>query len=266
MASESIIRGNGPRDGLPDYIVRWLRRDKIGVFSGLVERHYKVGPKNQRIDPLWLEPALAPQPWGLPCVDAVAEIGDALCIVGYRYEGSGGAEPGEDSVTYELDMSMAEKPIQTHPSFKSLKEDYAWDDAERRFAEFLPEQTGGSGLVFGNDRWSHALSAKKKSGRNPLFGTESWFSCSAIFRVTYARTNVPPSSLRGLGTIISSPPGIAQFRIPTSGKRNWLKLCPKLLKRGNLAQITDQYALSHPGGWKRPVYSAGQLEEEPGED
>lgn len=282
----AIVRGNGPRDGFPDYIVKSLRRDKLGVFAGLVLRHFKVGAKNQRIDPAWLLPANAPQPWPLPCVDAQAELADAMCIVAYRYEG--GDAPEEEAVTYELDTSMAEKPIQTHPSFASLKTKYLWDDAERQFAEFLPSGGGGprpgdpgsgdvnifsneSGVTGPIDR-STALSrgsGGSKTKTSPLFGVETWFGVSAVFRKSYAvpAGRVPASLLRGIGTIVAAPQGVGAFRLPSgSSNRNWLKMAPKLQKRGNLVQIAEETALSNPGGWKSAIYSFGQLQEEPGED
>ena len=47
-----------------------------------------------------------------------------------------------EQVTFELDTSMAEDPIQTHPFFDTLKTRYAWDAAKEQFAETLLESSG----------------------------------------------------------------------------------------------------------------------------
>lgn len=259
MASSAIIRGKGPRDGFPDYLVKKLRRDKLGVLSGLTLRHFPVGDKNQRIDPAWLNVRKAPDPgWSIPCVDADSEIRDAMCVVTYNYEGM---EPQEQSdgfandslITYELDTSMAEKPIQTHPNFSSLKTTYGWDEDTKTFAEFLP---GGA------KDGSTGLSGQKKSKNSPLAGVDSWRAVGVIYRISYATHSVPRNLLAAIGVITSAPPNISQFNLPpASQKRKWLTLAPKVSKRGNCSQITLEWELGEPGGLPEAIYSAAQLGE-----
>jgi len=59
-----------------------------------------------------------------------------------HFEGMTDDAKDEDQVTFELDTSMAEDPIQTHPFFDTLKTRYAWDAAKEQFAETLPESSG----------------------------------------------------------------------------------------------------------------------------
>ena len=54
-----------------------------------------------------------------------------------HFEGIANEAPSDDQVTFELDTSMAEDPIQTHPFFDTLKTRYAWDAAKEQFAETL---------------------------------------------------------------------------------------------------------------------------------
>ncbi|MEO6752170.1 MAG: hypothetical protein ABIP85_10355, partial [Chthoniobacteraceae bacterium] len=51
-----------------------------------------------------------------------------------HFEGIADDEKDDDQVTFELDTSMAEDPIQTHPFFDTLKTRYAWDAAKEQFA------------------------------------------------------------------------------------------------------------------------------------
>ena len=72
---------------------------------------------------------------------------------------------------------------------------------------------------------------------------------------------IPSGILRGIGTIVDKPPGIEQFKLPGAAKkRNWLKLAPKIKRRGNAVEITEEYMLSGPNGWLRDVYGQAQLE------
>ena len=157
-----------------------------------------------------------------------------------------------EKVTFELDTSMAEDPIQTHPFFDTLKTRYGWDAVKEQFAETLPEASGDQTELSGSG---------KKQKKNPLFGVENWLVVGAVFRKTYAARNIPSGLLRGIGTIVETPPGIEQFRIPSAAKkRNWLKLAPKIKRKGNAVEITEEYMLSGPNGWLRDVYGQAQLE------
>lgn len=157
-----------------------------------------------------------------------------------------------NKVTFELDTSMAEDPIQTHPFFDTLKTRYGWDAVKEQFAETLPESGGQQTALSGSG---------KKNKKNPLFGVENWLVVGAVFRKTYAARDIPSALLRGIGTIVDKPPGIEQFHIPSAAKkRTWLKLAPKLKRKGNAVEITEEYMLSGPNGWIKDVYGQAQLE------
>ena len=83
----------------------------------------------------------------------------------------------------------------------------------------------------------------------------------ATFRKTDSAKTIPSGLLKGIGTIVAKPPGIDQFKIPSAAKkRNWLKLAPKIKRRGNAVEITEEYMLSGPNGWISDVYGQAQLE------
>ena len=94
-----------------------------------------------------------------------------------------------------------------------------------------------------------------------MFGVDNWLVVGAVFRKTYAARHIPSGILRGIGTVVDKPPGIERFKIPgTAKKRNWLKMAPKLKRKGNAVEITEEYMLSGPNGWLRDVYGQAQLE------
>ena len=207
---------------LPDYVVKGLKADTNGIFSGSAVRHFEVGNKNQRIDKRWLTRAAAPDPFGgLPFVNATAEIDAPLVIVTYNFGGiEAGFEADDDTITFELDTSMAEEPIETHPNFVQLAKLYGWDQTVRMFAQLMPTngQQGKTALSSGK---------KSKGKANPLFGTDSWLAIGVVYKKTYASSVIPGWLWEGIGTIVSKPPDIGKFHLPAeSKKRNWLKLAP----------------------------------------
>ncbi|XHR30418.1 MAG: hypothetical protein ACFUZC_07615 [Chthoniobacteraceae bacterium] len=161
--------------------------------------------------------------------------------------------PTDDQKTFEIDASMAEEPIKTHPKFENLKSSFGWDESLSTFSEYLPSDSSSGGLASGSQNGS----ARKKS---KMYGVESWLVAGAIYRVTYASKTVPQSIFLGIGTV-QTPPSIGKFNLPNLGKRNWLKLAPKVRMRGNSIEISLEYMLSGPLGWFTEVYASAQLGE-----
>jgi hypothetical protein len=166
-----------------------------------------------------------------------------------------GAEdnPTDDQRTFELEASMSEEPIKTHPKFENLKSTFGWDESLNTFSEYLPSDSSSGGLASGSQNGS----TRKKS---KMYGVESWLVAGAIYRLTYASKTVPQSIFLGIGTV-QTPPSIGKFNLPSLGKRNWLKLAPKVRMRGNSIEIALEYMLSGPLGWFTEVYNASQLGE-----
>ena len=74
--------------------------------------------------------------------------------------------------------------------------------------------------------------------RNELFGEER-VGFEAHWRAAHAVGHALIE--RGIGTIVDKPPGIEQFKIPGAArKRNWLKMAPKIKRKGNAVEIADR--------------------------
>jgi hypothetical protein len=251
MANNSIQRGP-----LPKYIVESLGFDEHGILTGSIKIPHRMSDAGV-VKAEWLLDVPNPG-WKIPLVSAAGAPGEAgLFWVTARFQGIGPQTqngPQEDTTTFELDTSMNEEPIETHPAFKELKKIYGWDQTERRFAETLPQ----FGPKF--DPKNGLSSDSQDSLENPLFGVDSWLVIAAVYRITFGSKVIPGDILTGIGTIIKSPPQIGQFKVPSNGKRNWLKLSPKLNKQGNAVRVTLEWALSGPKGWLKPIYSQGQLD------
>ena len=219
--------------------------DKVGVVSIVVPFHVVT-----LAEAISYVPSL--QNIGLPPVSrSFRQSEEGGYEVSVTYEGLTD-DPKDDLKTFEIDASMAEEPIKTHPRFEDLKKQFGWDESLNTFSEYLPgDSSTGTGLSGG----SQPGAARKKS---KLYGVESWLVAGAIYRVSYSSNTVPGSIFYGIGTV-QNPPQIGKFNLPPLGKRNWLKLAPKVRMRGNCIEITLEYMLSGPLGWFTEIYSTSQL-------
>jgi len=236
------------------------------VVTGSAQRH--VIEAFDKINLEMLRPSAAPEA-GIPCVsvERAYEATQGRAIYTYTYEGTDVSYQFDDArdATFELDVTMSEDPIQTHPNFPALKKKYGWNAEKRQFLEVMPkaDKPGGafdSPLTIGGGLTGTLGNSKKKSTRSPLYGVTSYLAIGAVFTKTYARRAVPGNVLQGIGAIVGSPPGISAFEIPfPTGKRNWLKIAPRMRRRGNTIQISESWMLSGPNGWIRDIYSEAAI-------
>ena len=243
------------RGTLPDYVVRSISRDKNGIYSGTVSRFHPITDVNQKITLDWLDPTRCPDPgWGLQCVEISSNIRPPSLEVIFKYEGQPtNMTPRSEDITFELDASMNEERIETHPSFDTLKAKYGWDADKRTFQETIAAGSSGqTGLSGGNNN---------NTIPSPLFGADSWLGVGCIFRKTYSGVTIPSDLFDNIGVIVSAPPDIGQFSLPSGIKnRNWLQMAPKLSRTGNAIRISQEWMLSGPKGWIKEIYDKGQLD------
>lgn len=237
------------------------RMDRLGLLTGIVELHEQEETQagisftllNTRNAPTSVDGVTII----VPCVNVERrhEVGKGG-IYTYAYEGAAADfEFADDNITFELDFSMAQEPIEAHPDFPAIKAKFGWNKLRRQFAEFMPGNGTTAATGFGG-----AKDSKKK--KNPLYGTDSYLEIGAIFRKTRLLHSIPASALRGLGAIVTTPPGLGQFPMETGSNRNWLKLVPKISRRGNVVQISEEWMLSGPRGWSNDIYGRARLERE----
>ena len=184
-------------------------------------------------------------PFGLPETGRqVAQLEDASFQVTITYEGTED-EPGDEE-SYEFDSSFREEPIESHPSIARIRKRFGGvlgDDGRITFPERLPGATGeGTGLS----------GAETTSGeKNPMFGQTTYLVLNAVFRRTFLKRRLPKDLLDDVGTTREKLPG----GLPTPRGRNWLVMPPKVARRGNAYEITEEWLLSKPGEkWPSLIY------------
>ena len=188
---------------------------------------------------------------GLPEVgrDANQLEGKGRYLVNITYEGTQEENGREDS--YEFDSSFAEEPIESHKDIEALKAAFGGvenDDGTITFPLKLPSsKQGGSGGLSGGKT--------TKSGKNPLYGLKTYPVLRAVFRHTYLRRTLPGGLLDKIGKIRKGLPE----GFPTPNERDWLCMAPKVSRRGNVYEISEELMLSAPGGWPEAVHGLIQI-------
>ena len=77
----------------------------------------------------------------------------------------------------------------------------------------------------------------------------------AVFRHTYLRRTLPGGLLDKIGKIRQGLPE----GFPTPNERDWLCMAPKVGRRGNVYEISEELMLSAPGGWPEAVHGLIQI-------
>jgi hypothetical protein len=174
----------------------------------------------------------------------VSQLEDASFQVTISYEGTE-EEPGEED-SYEFDSSFREEPIESHPKIARIRKRFGGvlgDDGRITFPERMPGGAGETAGLGGGET--------SKAEKNPLFGQTTYLVLNAVFRRTYLKRRVPSDLLDEVGTTRARLPG----GLPTPKGRNWLVMPPKVARRGNVFEITEEWMLSKPGEeWPEALY------------
>lgn len=225
-----------------------FRRDKTGLIRIEIPWEVYTITDCERFVP-------TDAPFGLPITDRQADewtVGTwTLTLVYEGQDGPGDADLSDaNKLEVELDGSMSQDPIKSHPNFDVLKTKYGWSTEKEEFSETMPTTTGGT---------TTATSKDNKAKPNPLHGVDSYLCVGAIFRVTLTSNYVPGSVLSAIGTVIARPPGWEYLGVALPSGRNWLVLAPKVRRVGNTSTSTLEFMLSGPNGWVKDVYGSAQL-------
>lgn len=224
-----------------------FKRDKTGLVRMVVPWEVYSVEDCESFTPAEL-------PLGLPITDRDAEefeVGTWRLTLTHEGQSGDGEVSFESSgaIEVELDTSMAQDPLKSHPNWDVIAARYGWNSPKEEFAETLPSTAGSQ----------TGLSGSKKARRNPLHGVDSYLAVGALFRLTFTTRNAPANILDDLGTVVALPPGWGLLRIPAPRGRNWLKLPPRVRVVGNTTVYSPEYMMSGPNGWIRDIYGAAQL-------
>jgi hypothetical protein len=168
------------------------------------------------------------------------EAGNWVCVFNYeKVVDSSDDDPENDiGMVEELDFSMKQDPISSHPNFATLIKTYGWDSSEKQFNKTLPDGTTDS----------------------PVYGTVDYLAFSCVYRQTQTLSEIPPEIFQNIGTLIEDPPFVNLTDPAANDERTWLYLAPKITTRGNAFTVTQEWMLSGFGtGWIEAIYSQEAL-------
>jgi hypothetical protein len=156
----------------------------------------------------------------------------------------GHPSPDDASEEYfEIEGSTHDDPIESHWNFDVLLEVYGGGKK--------PDPQTGKMV------WPRTLSVDGQTGRNRMFGTESWANPQLIWTRNFVSPVLPASIVQNLGTIFKTPPGNpTKLQNPPGidGNREWLCVRVRGRQRGNIWQLADSFQLSNPDGIVPEMY------------
>ncbi|MEO7933201.1 MAG: hypothetical protein ABIT76_08600 [Chthoniobacterales bacterium] len=154
----------------------------------------------------------------------------------------------KNSTDYDFTGGFAEVSLKLHKDYSKLLEKYQGvpdvDGGDILWPATLSKESGGGGAFPGNGGTDGDI--------NPMFGYQSKFRMEGNYRFRYAVVELPGALFDGVDYIADKLPG----KPPTDLKdgRNWLMAAPNLKHLGNVWDVTENYWLSGPGGWPKPIY------------
>lgn len=197
-------------------------------------------------------------PWPL-CVQVERRYDEALSMAIYTYTFEGTLRVRDEKyVQFDLEFSLSQEPIETHPNFLALDSAFGpYDPLNRQWPRVLSAASASVGLT-------GAADASVGPTTNPMYGVTSYFSPQAMYRISFTDIDVDSSFLDDIGTIVT-PPKIGeafpefQSWVVSSARRNWLKMAPRVSQRGSCVTVTEEYMLSGPRGWDPNIYTVEAL-------
>jgi hypothetical protein len=194
------------------------------------------------------------------CVGVERRYDDALGMGIYTYTFEGIASRHDKKFyEFELEFTMEQRPIETHPNFQKLEDTFGpYDSLNRLWPRIVTEKSAAT---------APGLSKPKSGGpvTNPMYGQTSFISPGCVYRRSYTTVDLESKVMEDIGTIVV-PPAIdsafAQFNsfiTKNSPQRNWLKMNPKIRQRGGCISVIEEYLLSGPLGWFPAMYNKEAL-------
>lgn len=162
-----------------------------------------------------------------------------------------GTEGEESDPEYELNPGVGNEPIQTHKDF--VKTLAGTPKRPLNGAIFVDPQTGQMTKddTPGKFEFSRFSVLHPRGQQNRFGGLESFLEANnTVWVKRWTRRSRPEAGGRAL-KIVSNPPGNA----PSYDGHDWLEFPAASTKRGFAYACQQQWLLSGPRGWLKPVYN-----------
>jgi hypothetical protein len=171
-------------------------------------------------------------------------------VGGYEVEVTleGHSDPDNANEEYfEIEGSSAEYPIEQHWNFDVLLEVYGGGKK--------PDPQSGKMV------WPRTLTVDGQTGRNRMFGVESWDNPQLIWTRNFVRPFLPAISSRISARSSARRPAIrASCRIRRHRWQSRMALrAHRGRQRGNIWQLADSFQLSNPDGIVPEIVSAAMM-------
>lgn len=248
--SDPIIRGT-----LPAYHTGPFRRAENGICTGTAYRLFPIGPVNQRINPAWLSPAAAPDPFGgVPFTGEAAADAPAngLVKVTYNYTGVESSFEADEVASFTVKVNPTSLPIQQHPRFAALEK--LWGPYDEELGSFPKYLAKGANLADETPEDEATASGAKIS---PGWGLSQWYAFGIVITMRKVLKSGSKAEMKKVGQI-DTPPAAALEDIDVPGGGNWAVTNGQINKHGNrrnyVRELELEWTHGHPRPWPSPIY------------
>ena len=216
------------RTGLVTYRVQY-KCDKAEIFDLLPD----LGSQDPDHDFLYLD--------RIEAIEENLEL--ATCSLVY----AGTVRPAEEEPpVFDLSLTTATRPIETHPAFFSAAGD---------FGTSLVDAAGGTGDGYANfDATTKTFLGFGNLATGGLIGVTEYLDANQLTWSKTYLTKTQPTDLSDVGKI-DTPDSDTSNPVPTLGTgQNWLYVGLTWQKRGIIYQVTKNWRASGLNGWNTNIY------------
>jgi hypothetical protein len=192
------------------------------------------------------------------CVGVERRYDEANSMAIYTYTFEGIASRNDQKYKeFEIEFTLEQAPIETHPDFQSLNDTYGpYDSLNRTWPAIVTAASASKGL--------QKPSTKGGPVTNPMYGVTSYLVPGCIYRVTYTNDDIEADLLEGVGQIDTDPDDLGEVYgnfvavnsvvNQTAKDRRWLKMAPRVRQHGGCVTVSQEWMLGGPRGWLKQVY------------
>lgn len=242
--------------GLPEFNITLDRTDRVGLRSLIVSLPWGMDSVPVAWDALLValdaaEPAPPGTPPGMELMGRDRTTEGGVLATHWTYQGvhmSGKdvvVKDRSNSLDWRFDPGFAQVDLALHPNLAALIAKYEGSftaEGELYFPPLLSGTASGIPAAKAGD-----------AVNNPMFGEKDFYRTEG----TYSFRFITPSNAE-IGTAENQihETGELPGRPPSYSGRNWLKAPTQWQHVASVYEVMEQYWLSGPGGWKKPLYGA----------
>ena len=167
---------------------------------------------------------------------------------GKAFLGDPNAKDPNDNAVYAFEPADLEFDIKLHPDWLAWMNQYGGSTDKSTGKTTFTPPAGATG--------QNTVSGPLTDNIVDLGSLDSYTSFAGLWSKSYSMSDaLPPDLYIGVEQIVLTVPQPSWLRLPSFGKRNWLKMQPIISAKGRSVEIKERYMISGRKGWNTLVYN-----------